>query len=108
MLGRVLFALVLLIIAAGVTLPLYPLDVATPRPPAAATALLVADTPTSGCPHHDEDVDCRSTCPCGQALATASPAREACVSLTVYLVVRPLPLAPSVTPQPPPPKLPAI
>jgi hypothetical protein len=108
MLGRVLFALVWLIIAAGVTLPLYPPDVATPGPPAAATALLVADTMTFGCEDHAEDADCRSACPCAPALATASASPEPCVSLTVYLVVRPLPTAPSLTPRPPPPRLPAI
>jgi len=108
MFGRVLFALVWLIIAAGVALPLYPPDVATPGAPAAASALLVADTMTSGCEDHAEDADCRATCPCGQTLATASAAPEACVSLTVYLVVRPLPSGPAFTPQPPPPKLPAI
>jgi hypothetical protein len=108
MLGRVLFALVWLIIAAGVALPLRPSDVATPGQPATATALLVADTMTSGCEDHAEDADCRATCPCGQALAIASAAPEACVSLTVYLVVRPLPSAPPFTPRPPPPKLPAI
>ena len=108
MLGRVLFALVWLIIAAGVTLPRDPPDVATPGPPAAATALLVADTVTSGCENHVDGADCRSACPCAPALPAATAATEACVSLTVYLVVRPLPSAPSFTPQPPPPKLPAI
>jgi hypothetical protein len=108
MLGRVLFALVWLIIAAGVTLPLYPPDVATPGPPAAATTLLVADTLTSSCEDHVDGADCRSACPCAQALPAASAAPEPCVRLTVYLVVRPLPSAPSFTPRPPPPKLPAI
>jgi hypothetical protein len=96
MLGRVLFALVWLIITAGLVLPMYPPDVATPRPPAAATAPLVADTTTSGC-----ETD-------AQVLASPSAAPEACVCLTVHLVVRPLPSAPSFTPQPAPPKLPAI
>jgi len=103
MLGRVLFALVWLIIAAGVTLPLYPPDVATPGPPAAATALPVADTMASSCENHVDGADCRSACPCAHALPAASAAPERCVRLTVYLVVRPL-----FTPQPPPPKLPAI
>lgn len=107
MLGRVLFALVWVIIAAGVSLPLYPPDVATPGTPAAASALLVADTMTFGC-EAAEDADCRSTCPCGQALASASVTPDACVRLTVYLVVRPPPSGPPFTPQPPPPKLPAI
>ncbi|HSA79495.1 MAG TPA: hypothetical protein VLE23_01650 [Geminicoccaceae bacterium] len=108
MVGRVLFALVLLIIAAGVALPLYPTDVPAPAPPAAATALLVADTVPSGCVNDAKDAGCRSTCPCGQALATPSAAPETCICLAVYLVVRPASSGPSLTPQPPPPKLPAI
>jgi hypothetical protein len=108
MLGRVMFALVWLFIAAGVALPLYRPDVATPGAPAAASALLVADTMTSSCANHADGGDSRSTCPCGQALATASAAPEPCVSLTVYVIVRPLPSGPPSTPRPPPPKLPAI
>jgi hypothetical protein len=108
MFGRVLFALVWLIIAAGVALPLYPPDVATPGAPAAASAVLVADTMTASCRGRVEGADSRSTCPCAQALATAPAAPEPCVSLTVYVIVRPLPSGPAFTPQPPPPKLPAI
>ena len=108
MVGRVLFALVWLIIAVGLALPLYPPDVAKPDPPAAGSALLAANTTTPGCQNHDDGADCHSTCPCGPALATAATAAEPCVSLTVLLVVRPLPSGPLFTPQPPPPKLPAI
>ena len=98
MLGRALFTLVWLIIAAGLALPLYPADVATPGAPAAASALLVADTTASGCPDLFEDAGCGSTCPCAPALAAAAAA-EPCVGLTVYLVVRPLPSDPSLPPQ---------
>ena len=87
MLGRALFALVWLIIAAGLALPLYPPDVATPGPPAAGSALLAADTTVSGCENDVDDAGCRST-------QTASAAPEPCVSLTVYLIVRPLPEKP--------------
>jgi hypothetical protein len=85
--GRVLFALVWLIIAAGLVLPLYPPDVAIPGPPAAAPALLAAHTTTPGCENHADGAGCPST-------RTASPAPKPCVSLTVYLVVRPLPEKP--------------
>ena len=85
MLGRALFALVCLIIAAGLALPMYPPDVARPGPPAAGSALLAADTTTSGCENDVDGAGCRST----QA-ASAAP----CVSLTVYLIVRPLPEKP--------------
>ena len=94
MLGRVLFAFVWLIIAAGLVLPLYPPDVATPGTPAAATALLVADTTTSGCQADAEDAGCHSACRCGPALSPAAAAPEPCVRLTVYLVIRPLPEKP--------------
>jgi hypothetical protein len=106
--GRMLFALVWLIIVAGLVLPLYPPDVATPGPPAAAPALLIADTTTPGCENQLDGADCPSTCRCAPALATVTAAPEPCVSLTIYLVVRPLPPGPSFAPQPPPPKLPAI
>ena len=72
MLGRVLFAFVWLIIAAGVTLPLYPGDVVTSVVSAASAS--VQPVAASGafdcedCPVPDADVDCRSDCPCDRVL----------------------------------------
>jgi hypothetical protein len=72
MLGRVLFAFVWLIIAAGVALPLYPgeavISVVTaasdPIQPAAASGALGCED----CPVPDAGVDCRSDCRCDRLL----------------------------------------
>jgi hypothetical protein len=72
MLGRVLFAFVWLIIAAGVALPLYPGDLVTAvvtaasdpvRPVAASEAFGCED-----CPVAEDSADCPSDCPCDQVL----------------------------------------
>jgi hypothetical protein len=112
MLGRVLFAVVWLIIAAGLVLPLYPSDRAAPGLAVAGGTLMVADTAAPGC----EDcaaadlaaAGCRGSCACWQVLPAASAARVACLSLTVYLITRPLPAGQASGPQPLPPKPPAI
>jgi hypothetical protein len=105
MTGRILFALVWVIIATGVALPLLPLfprDLAT-APVAVTTdpVQLVAGTDRFGC--EDCPVDdtgrshCPSDCPCG-------PAQPALfvppVSLTVRFTVRPFnpPAAPQLLP----------
>ena len=72
MLGRVLFAFVWLIIAAGVALPLYPGDMVTSVVSAASDS--VQPAAASGafgcedCPVPDAGVDCRSNCPCDNVL----------------------------------------
>ena len=68
MLGRVLFAFVCLIIAAGLVLPLYPRDVVTSVVAAASDPVQpVAATDAFGCGAcsvADGDAACRSDCPC--------------------------------------------
>jgi hypothetical protein len=112
MLGRVLFVLVCLIIATGLLLPVYPAEVATPKV-ASAQDMLVADIGTPGCRDCASaarvGAPCQAGCPCGRAApATGDPAR-ACLHLTVYLIVRPLPASgPRSEPQLLAPKLPTI
>ncbi len=112
MLGRVLFAVVCLTIATGLLLPIYPAEVASPRL-AAAQDMLIADTGASGCRDCASaaalGAPCPAACPCGHALLGPSVPTRACLHLTVYLVVRPLPVSgrPS-EPQLLPPKLPTI
>jgi hypothetical protein len=112
MLGRVLFAFVWLIIAAGLVLPLYPSERAAPAVAAAESALLLADATPPGC-EDCTDADrvgagCNSACACWQLLPAAVASRATCFSLTVYVIARPLPSQPSSGPQPLPPKPPAI
>ena len=68
MLGRVLFAFVCLIIAAGLVLPLYPRDVVTSVVAAASDPVQpVAASDAFGCGAcsvADGDAACRSDCPC--------------------------------------------
>ena len=112
MFGRVLFALVWLMITAGVALPLYPRDVATATVGVTTDPVqLVAGTGAFGC----EDcpvteagrADCRSDCPCGEALPAVFVPLEEPVSLTIAVTARSLPSR-LPEPQPLPPKLPAI
>lgn len=90
MLGRALFGLVCLIIAAGVALPLFPSEVARPAIAAADGALLLADAPAAGCeacrPAANRSGACKVT---AHALPSVAPPPGTCLSLTVYLVVRP-------------------
>jgi hypothetical protein len=111
MLGRALFALVCLIIAAGAILPMYPRDVERPGPLSADPALLIANFAATDCgdcvPGDADGARCRSVCSCDRVLPTAS-APEPRFSLTVHLVVLPLPAGLSFEPRPLPPRLPAI
>jgi hypothetical protein len=85
MFGRVLFAFVWLIIAAGVALPLYPGDVVTavvtaasdPVQPVAASAFGCED-----CPVADGAAECPSDCPCDQVLPAVFVPLEEGVGVT--------------------------
>ena len=110
--GRVLFALVCLIIAAGVALPLYPRDVPTATVAVTTDPVqLAAGTDAFGCADcpvaEAGRADCRSDCPCGEPLPAVFVPLEEPVSLTIAVTVRPLPSR-LPEPQPLPPKLPAI
>ena len=99
MLGRLLFALVCVIIATGLLLPVYPMEVATPGT-ADAEDMLVADTAAPACGGCGSAVASAGV-PCDHAAPAPAAAREACLHLTVYLIIRPLP----ATGQPGDPKL---
>jgi hypothetical protein len=110
MFGRLLFALVWLLIAAGVALPLYPRPTST----VAVTSdpvQLAAGSEAFGCedcPVPDAGrADCRADCPCGAALPAVFVPLEEPVSVTIAVTVRSLPSR-LPEPQPLPPKLPAI
>jgi hypothetical protein len=95
MLGRALFALVCLVIAAGFALPLYPSGVGTPRPEADPVAL-ASDSVVLACedcpiPAEGGDTDCRSDCSCGQLVQATFVAVEDQFGLSVTVVVRPQP-----------------
>jgi hypothetical protein len=112
MFGRVLFALVWLIIAAGVALPLYPRDVPTSTVAVTTDPVQLAAGSDAfaceDCPVTDGgQADCRSGCPCGEALPAVFVPLEEPVTFTLAVTVRPLPSRLS-EPQPLPPKLPAI
>jgi hypothetical protein len=93
MVGRALFALVCLVIAAGFALPLLPARVGTPGP-AADLALPVGDplvATCEDCPIMDErdDADCRADCPCAGLVQATFVAVEDDVSLRITVVIRP-------------------
>ena len=108
MLGRVLFAFVWLIIAAGLVLPLYPRDVVTsvvtaandPVQPVAGSDLFGCED----CPVADLRADCQSDCPCDPVLPAVFVPLEQGISVTVTVS------APPQTPERTklPAKLPAI
>jgi len=112
MLGRVLFALVWLIIAAGLALPLYPTHVETPSPAVADSELRAADAMASRCqecPVADEgDVNCQPDCPCGHVLSAAFVSLDGSFGLSVVLIIRPLPSGPPSEALSLLPELPAI
>lgn len=90
MLGRALFVLVCLIIAAGAALPLYPSEMARPTIRVADGGLLLADMPAAGCKQCAPAVNRDAACRVARHALPTLPARPGpCVSLTVYLVVRP-------------------
>jgi len=102
--GRVLFAFVCLIIAAGVALPLYPGDVVMAvvtaardpvQPAAASQALGCNDYPVA-----EGGAECASDCPCDQLLPAVFVPLEEGMGLTLGVSGR--------TPAKLPTKLPAI
>ena len=112
MLGRVLFALVWLVIAAGVVFPLYPSDVTEPRR-AAADAMLPAVGATTAacedCPVMDAGrAECQPDCRCGDLLPAAFVAVEDSFGVSVVLLIQPPSATPPAERQPLLPRLPAI
>ena len=111
MLGLTLFALVWLIIAAGLLLPLYPAD-----EEAAGLIAVGGVEPASGvvaascegCEPAASVDGCGKSCPCQHPLPAAPAAPGACLSSTVYLVVQHPPAGRPHEPRPQPPKLPTI
>jgi hypothetical protein len=91
MLGRALFALVCLIIAAGLLLPVYPGEDVAPRS-ADARDIVIADT-APGCGVCGPAAVASGSGPCERASPAAAAAPKDCVNLTVYLILRPLPKA---------------
>jgi hypothetical protein len=90
MLGRALFVLVCLVIAAGVALPLCPSEMARPAIAAADGGLLLADASAAGCAQCTHTANRGAACRVTRhTLPTVSTPPGACLSLTVYLVVRP-------------------
>jgi hypothetical protein len=111
MLGRVLFALVWAVIAAGLVLPLYPAGVEAPGPAAPDPVLLAADNATAGCedcPIADDPGADRSDCPCAHLLPAMLVAVGDSSGLSIILVLRSQPTELRFELQVPPPKLPAI
>ena len=111
MLGRALFVLVWLVIAAGLVLPLYPSDVEPSRSAASDAVLPATGSRTAACedcPIPDAGgADCRADCRCSHLLPAAFIVNDDRVSLRV-VVVHPRPAGPLPARQPLPPKLPAI
>jgi hypothetical protein len=87
MLGRALFALVCLIIAAGLLLPEYPGEVAAPRSSDARDSV-IADAAARG---SAAIISGGGTCERASPAAAAAP--KDCLNLTLYLILRPLPKA---------------
>src|SRR5690606_10436156 len=94
MLGRLLFAFVWLIIAAGLVLPLYPHphDAATSAVAAADPVRLVASTDPAGCTDcalADRAIDCAADCPCDRVVPAAFVPLDEGASVTCAVSVRP-------------------
>jgi hypothetical protein len=91
MLGRALFSLVCLIIAAGALLPMYPSDVEAPGSASADPALLIADVVASDCgncaPADAKVIRCRVDCLCDRSLPASSDTPEVYLRLSVHLIV---------------------
>ena len=113
MTGRILFALIWVIIAAGVALPLYPRDIPESMVAAAADPVqLVAGTDAFGC----EDcvipdagpARCKSDCGCGEAVPALFVPLEHRVRLIIGVTVREEPSGRTALPQLLSSKLPAI
>jgi hypothetical protein len=111
MLGRVLFALVWVVIAAGLVLPLYPSGVEAPMSAAADPVLLAADAATAACedcPIADDGSADQSDGPCAHLLPAILVAVGDSSGLSVILVIRSQPSGLPFERQAVPPKLPAI
>lgn len=113
MFGRVLLAVIALVITAGLALPLLPGRVEAPGHVALHAVESAAETVTARCG------DCRlangtspicpsSACRCGYVLTAAWAGPEASISIMLELLVWPLPGGLPSQPQPLPPKAPAI
>jgi hypothetical protein len=92
MLGRALFALVCLVIAAGFALPLYPFQVGTPG--AETDGALLADNSLiaacEDCPIPGEGGDdCQADCSCEHLVQATFVAVEDDFGLSVTVVIRP-------------------
>ena len=108
MLGRVLFAFVWLVIAAGLVLPLYPSEITEPRSAAVDTLLPAAGTRMAACEDCPvAEADCRPDCRCGDLLPATFVAVEDSFGLSVILLIQP-PADLSPESQPPLPRVPAI
>jgi hypothetical protein len=112
MLARLLFATVWLTIAAGVLLPLVPLGEEMPTLAGADDLWTASDVAGLACedcaPAAAGRDGCGAFCPCHHLHAAPATVRTVCLSLTVHLVVQPLPAGRSREPLALPPKLPAI
>jgi hypothetical protein len=110
MLGRALFALVWLIIAAGVLLPLYPADVPAPGPAGGEVAAALADVMDTGCGPCAPDAASGANCgrKTGGGIAAAPAALAACSRLKIHLVVQPEPPDRAPEPAAPLPRLPEV
>jgi hypothetical protein len=110
MLARLLFGGVWLMIAAGVLLPLYPIDEAMPALTSGPVSLAeVAGAGCAGCPAAAASgTDCASACAChGRRRGVGAAAAPVCLSLRV-LVDHPGPARPPAQPGSLPTRLPAI
>jgi len=109
MIGRALFALVWLIIAAGLLLPLYPADVSAPGSSVGEVAALLADTIDAGCgPCPAAAAGGEACARSGGGWAAAPAALKACSRLTLHLVVQPGPADRAAEPARPLPRLPEV
>ena len=109
MVGRALFALVWLVIAAGLLLPLYPADVSAPGSPVGEVGALLAASGDAGCG------PCPAAAAGGEACgrkgggwAAAPTALRSCSRLTLHLVVQPGPADRAAEPARPLPRLPEV
>jgi hypothetical protein len=109
MLGRALFALVWLIIAAGLLLPLYPSELSAPGPAGGGVAAVLADVMEAGCGPCPADVAGSAACGrTGSGVTGAPAALAACSRLTIHLVVQPGPADRAAELAAPLPRLPEV
>lgn len=111
MLGRVLLSVIALVITAGLALPFLPARVNAPDQLALDAAHPATDMVATRCGDCATDSTapiCASACPCTYAVVTAWVGSEASLSVTLELLVWPLPGGLPARPQPLPPKAPAV